>query len=105
MLHEALFAFEAGHLRESGLGAELRGLRLPGSVLASQMDSMSVLTLLLCPGCPLLRPSSGSRPGPADLSVGLLSCSSMSRVACVRLSSEAFLLLCTQHTSSEALKV
>ena len=86
------------HLRECELGAELRGLRLPGSALASQMDSMSVLTPLeLSPGCPV--------PGrtdsvPGSLSAGLLSCSSMSSVAHVKLLPKAFCVLCTVRATS-----
>ena len=88
----------ASHLSEWALGAELSGLRLPGSTLASQMDSMSVLTLLLCPGR-LASRCAGPCPGPLPrgLSTGLLSCCSMSSVACVRLSSDLFLPACA-HT-------
>ena len=88
----------ASHLSEWALGAELRGLRLPGSTLASQMDSMSVLTLLLCPGR-LASRCAGPCPGPPPrgLSTGLLSCCSISSVACVRLSSDLFLPACA-HT-------
>ncbi len=77
------------YLWERELVAELRGLWLSGSVLASQMDSMSVLTWELCSGC-----SAPSCPGAASFSAGLLSCSSMSSVANVRPSSGTSLLPC-----------